>query len=132
MITSELALQGMQHAGDMPYIAVLDLRFNEQGSARAIEEEVLLRLKNLRMNYDQLPVDMERPLGWRKNYLMRHMAENLHQLIVITDQPEAVSEFCRSIDVPEMPTGHIDSIDAVPQLQILQSSRAVFPQPSAT
>lgn len=130
-IANELELQGMQRASDMPYVSVLDLRFTDQGKARAVEEEVLLRLRNLHVSYEQLPVDMTRPQGWQKNSLMRHVDENLNQVMVITDQPEAVSEFCRSIDVPSIQTNRVDDVDVdntVPQLQVPQSSQAGFHQ----
>jgi len=130
-IANELDLKSMQRASDVPYISVLDLRFTDQGSARAVEEEVLLRLRNLHVGYEQLPVDMARPHGWQKNALMRHIAENLNQVMVITDQPELVSEFCRSIDVSEVPTDRVDDMDADntgPQLQVSQSSQPGFHQ----
>ncbi len=126
-ITSELDMKGMQRASDMPYSAVLDLRFADQGHARPVEEEVLLRLRNLHVSYEQLPLDMARPQGWQKNSLMRQIGENLHDLVVITDQPEAVTEFCRSIDVPAIQASRVDDAEIatlVPQLEVPQTFRA--------
>lgn len=128
-ITNELDLQSMQRASDMPYISVLDLRVADQGHARPVEEEVLKRLRNLQVSYIQLPLDMASPHGWQKNSLLRQIGANLARMMIITDQPEAVSKFCRSINVPSVQARRVDQTDVeamVPQLQAPRTSQAGF------
>lgn len=104
-ITSELDLQNMQRAADMPCEAVLDLRFTSAANARPVEEEVLLRLRNLQVGYEQLPIDLHKPHGRQKNDLTRQIVESHGRMMIITDQPEAVSAFCSDIarTVPHHP-----------------------------
>lgn len=100
-IANELDLQDVQRASDMPCDAVLDLRFTSAANARPVEEEVLLRLRNLQVGYDQLPIDLKKPHGWQKNHLRQRISESHGRMMIITDQPEVVSAFCRDINVPE-------------------------------
>ena len=100
-IANELDLQDMQRAGDMPCNAVLDLRFTNASNARPVEEEVLLRLRNLQVDYVQLPIDFNKSHDWQKSDLRHRITENHGRMMILTDQPEAISAFCRDIDVPE-------------------------------
>ena len=128
-ITNELDLPGMQRASDLPFMAVLDLRFDGSGTARPVEEDVLKRLRNLQVSYIQLPLDMTQPAGWQKNSLMRQIGSNLARMMIVTDQPEAVSKFCRSINVPSIQASRVDETDIevmIPQLQTPSTSQSGF------
>ncbi len=96
-IASELDLQTMQRGADMTCDAVLDLRFTDAAAARPVEEEVFLRLRNLQVGYDQLPVDLDRADGRRKGDLVRRISEHRGPVMIVTDQPEAASALCRDI-----------------------------------
>lgn len=96
-IASELDLQTMQRGADMPCQAVLDLRFTDAANARPVEEEVLLRLRNLQVGYQQLPVNLHQPDGRQESDLVRRITESDGRMMIITDQPEAVSAFCSDL-----------------------------------
>lgn len=132
-IAIELGLQDMQRASDMPCDAVLDLRFTNAANARPVEEEVLLRLRNLQVGYEQLPIDLLKPHGWQNNDLMRRIVENGSRMMIITDQAEAVSAFCRDMEVPEtrVTRGGKTTAHTVPQHQPPQSGTAGFPASAA-
>ncbi len=99
-ITNELKLNDMQRAGDLPCKAVLDLRHTDT-DARPVEEEVLLRLRNLQVGYRQLPIDMHETDDRRKHDLMHQLTMTRGAVLILTDQPEAVTAFCQHIDRPE-------------------------------
>lgn len=132
-IADKLDVQDMLRADDMPCNAVLDLRFTDTADARPVEEEVLLRLRNLQVAYDQLPTDLSKPHGWQKNDLMRRITESRSRMMIITDQPEAVSAFCRDIEVSETRVDHNAKTRAqtVPQRQLPQPGTAGFPAAAA-
>ncbi|MEM7636681.1 MAG: hypothetical protein AAF299_19090 [Pseudomonadota bacterium] len=96
-IASELDLHNMRSGADMPCHEVLDLRFTSAASARPVEEDVLLRLRNLHVGYAQLPVNLNQPDDRRKNDLSHRITERRGRMMIITDQPEAVNEFCTGI-----------------------------------
>jgi hypothetical protein len=96
-IASELDLHNMKRGADMPCHAVLDLRFTGAANARPVEEEVLLRLRNLHVSYEQLPVNLHQPDGRHENDLTHRITARRGRMMIITDQPEAVSALCRDI-----------------------------------
>ncbi len=96
-IASELDLQSMRRGADMTCEAVLDLRFTDTANARPVEEEVFLRLRNLQVGYDQLPVNLHQSDRRHENDLAHRITERRGRMMIITDQPEAVSAFCRDI-----------------------------------
>ncbi|NNJ76651.1 MAG: hypothetical protein HKP56_16005 [Anderseniella sp.] len=96
-IASELDLQSMQRGADMTCEAVLDLRFNDAANARPVEEEVLLRLRNLQIGYEQLPVNLHQPDGRHEIELAHRITERGGRMMIITDQPEAVSALCSDL-----------------------------------
>lgn len=100
-ITNELSLYDMQRAGDLPYGWVLDLRF-ANSDARPIEEEVLLRLRNLQVEYEQLPIDMHQIDSQRKNELVRRITADRSAIMVLTDQPEALRALCSNLDMADI------------------------------
>ena len=101
-ITNDLSLRDMRCAGDLPYDAVLDLRFAGP-DARPVDEEVLLRLRNLQIDYEQLPVDMHEPDSRRKNDLVRRITAGRDTIMILTEQPDALRIFCYNIDVTDTP-----------------------------
>lgn len=96
-IASELDLQTMQRGADMTCDTVLDLRFTDAADARPVEEEVFLRLRNLQVGYEQLPVNLHHTDGRNENDLARRITETRGRIMIITDQPEAVSALCSDI-----------------------------------
>ena len=104
-IASELDLHNMKRGADMPCHAVLDLRFTGAANARPVEEEVLLRLRNLQVGYEQLPVNLHQSDGRHKNDLAHRIAENRGRVMIITDQPEAMSAFCSDLASNTQATG---------------------------
>ncbi len=116
-IANELDLQTMQRGADMTCDAVLDLRFTDATAARPVEEEVFLRLRNLQVGYDQLPVDLHQADGRHKDNLARRISEHRGPMMIVTDQPEAVSALCSDIarNTP-------DSARAVPQHQFSEAA----------
>ena len=93
-IAAGLDLQTMQRGADMTCDTVLDLRFTDAVDARPVEEEVFLRLRNLQVGYDQLPVNLHQSDEQHKNDLARRITESRGRVMIITDQPEAVGAFC--------------------------------------
>ncbi|WP_108880875.1 hypothetical protein [Anderseniella sp. Alg231-50] len=132
-IANDLDVQNMQRASDLPCAAVLDIRFTAATGARPVEEEVLLRLRNLQVDYEQLPIDLSKPHGWQKNDLMRRITEGRGRMMVITDQPEAVSAFCRDIEVPEAHFARDaqTAVPAVPHQHAPQPGTAGFQRSAA-
>ena len=54
---------------------------------------------------------------------------NLARMMIVTDQPEAVSKFCRSINVPSIQASRVDETDIevmIPQLQTPSTSQSGF------
>ena len=96
-IASELDLQTMQRGADMTCDAVLDLRFTDAADARPVEEDVFLRLRNLQVGYEQLPVNLQQSDGPHKTDLARRITERRGRMMIITDQAEAMSAFCTDI-----------------------------------
>ncbi len=96
-IASELDLQTMQRGADMTCDAVLDLRFTDAADARPVEEEVFLRLRNLQVGYEQLPVNLHQSDRRHKNDLAHRITERRGRMMIITDQHEAVSAFCSDL-----------------------------------
>lgn len=109
-IAAGLDLQTMQRGADMTCDTVLDLRFTNGVDARPVEEEVFLRLRNLQVGYDQLPVNLRQSDQRHKNDLARRITESRGRVMIITDQPEAVSAFCSDLADNTPTTG-----DSVPQ-----------------
>jgi hypothetical protein len=104
-IASELDLQLMQRGADMTCEAVLDLRFTDAAHARPVEEEIFLRLRNLQVDYDQLPVNLHQSDRQHKNDLAHRITERRGRMMIITDQPEAVSAFCSDLASNTQTTG---------------------------
>lgn len=116
-IASELDLQAMQRGADMTCDAVLDLRFTDASDARPVEEEIFLRLRNLQVGYEQLPVNLHHADGRNENDLARRITERRGRIMIITDQPEAVSALCA--DVARDTQG---SARAVPRHQLSEAA----------
>lgn len=129
-ITNDLDLRDMQRAGDLLCDTVVDLRFTDAASARPVEEEVLLRLRNLQIDYAQLPIDMHSPRGWQKNDLMRRITAGRTRVMIVTDQLQAVRAFCRDIDVPEIHNPQ-EPASTVHQQQRAQPAATDFQQSEA-
>lgn len=115
-IASELDLQTMQRGADMTCDTVLDLRFTGAEDARPVEEEVFLRLRNLQVGYEQLPVNLHQADRRHKNDLAHRIAESRGRVMIITDQSEVVSAFCSDLAGNTQPTG-----SSVPH-QLLQAA----------
>lgn len=79
---------------------VLDLRRAADGSALPISEILLKRLRDFRVNYEQMPVDMRDPTAREENDLYRTICEQRGGVLVVTDEADAVIAFCKRLDIP--------------------------------
>ncbi|MEO9876272.1 MAG: hypothetical protein ABJM26_06825 [Anderseniella sp.] len=116
-IASELDLQSMQHGADMTCEAVLDLRFTDVANARPVEEEVFLRLRNLQVSYEQLPVNLHQSDGQDTTDLAHRITERRGRVMIITDQPEEMRALCSDIARDTQDGAH-----AVPPRQLSEAA----------
>lgn len=122
-IVNELDLRDMQCASDVACTTVLDLRLTHTGTARPVEEDILLRLRNLQVQYQQLPVDTHDMQDAQKAKLMACVEQCDSRMMIITDQPDTVNALFRTSDLREI---HVDCAQAtntdttVPHLQVPQ------------
>ncbi len=101
-IANELDLRDMQRASDVACTTVLDLRLTRTGTARPVEEEVLLRLRNLQVQYQQLPIDTCDMQDAQKAELMACVEQCNSRMMIITDQPDTVNALFRMSNVREI------------------------------
>jgi len=116
-IASELDLQSMQRGADMTCEAVFDLRFTDVADARPVEEEVFLRLRNLQVSYEQLPVNLLQSEERDTNDLAHRITERRGRVMIITDQPEEMRALCRDIARDTQDGAH-----AVPHRQLSEAA----------
>ena len=79
---------------------VIDIRRCEQGRARPVEEEVLKRLRNHFISYDQLQMDMNNAGPCEKVHLCEMLQEYDGNILLITDNVPQVASLCNIYDIP--------------------------------
>ena len=99
-ITTELKLESLARAGEFPFLHVIDARRGKRAKAFPISELIYRRLKNLRVGFDQIPVDLMQPSSREENDLVRSMTEPAGQVLVVTNQVSEMVELCKECYIP--------------------------------
>lgn len=99
-IVSDLATKDVQGTDAFPHVHVIDLRPNQEGRARAFEEETWRRLRSYFIGYDQLPMNMQNPSPRQENALLRQITEQGGNVLIVTGQVASMAHFCMDFDIP--------------------------------
>lgn len=103
-IASNLSLAQVADVGKFNQAHVLDLRFCEANQPRPIEEVILKRLSNIRVGYEQMPLDTKAMSRRQENQLFNMLCEQRGNILVLTDQVAGVANFCAELDIPYLST----------------------------
>lgn len=103
-ITNELKLESLARAKDFPFVHVIDTRRGKNAQTFPISELIYRRLNNLRVGFDQMPIDLDQPTARQENDLVRSMMEPAGQILVVTNQISQMEKLCRDCHVP----AHLD------------------------
>lgn len=98
-IATDLALEEL-NPNSFPHVSVLDLRHRPDNQAQAIEESCLKRLRNLQVEYQQLPVNLDRINSRTENRLFQTIVDQCGNLLILTHDPEGIARFCNGLDIP--------------------------------
>lgn len=98
-IANDLALEEIS-TSNFPHVSVLDLRHDTNDSAHAIEEACLKRLRNLQVEYQQMPVNLDCINSRTENQLFQTILDHSGNLLILTHEAEGIARFCNSLDVP--------------------------------
>lgn len=99
-IVSDLATKDVQGTDAFPHVHVIDLRPNQEGGARAFEEETWRRLRSYFIGYDQLPMNMQDPSPRQENALLNQITDQAGNVLIVTGQVAWMARFCRDFDIP--------------------------------
>ena len=86
--------------GSFHHDHVIDIRRCEQGRARPVEEEVLKRLRNHFISYDQLQMDMNDVGPCEEVHLCEMLQEYDGNILLVTDNVPQVAGLCNIYDIP--------------------------------
>ena len=117
--------------GSFKHDNVVDIRRCEEGCARPVEEEVLKRLRNHFISYDQMQMDMNDVGPCEEVHLCEMLQEYEGNTLIVTDNVPQVARLCNIYDIPfeskvfyVVETGKGDVIKSLDQPQSQQSSTA--------
>ena len=86
--------------GSFDHQHVVDLRRCEQGCARPVEEEVLKRLRNHFISYDQVRMDMQDVGPCEEVHLCEMIQEYEGNILLLTDDVTQVAHLCGIYNIP--------------------------------
>ncbi len=99
-LAADLKLEALSRAGDFPFVHVIDTRTGKNGNAYPISELVYRRLKNLFIDFDQIPLELSQATSRQENDLVRCMTEPAGQVLVLTNEATAISALCDDCNIP--------------------------------
>ncbi len=80
--------------GSFEHSHVIDLRRNEEGLARPVEEDILKRLKNHFISYNQVQMDMKDVGPCEEVHLCEMLQEYEGNVLLITEDVPQVAHLC--------------------------------------
>lgn len=86
--------------GSFEHSHVIDLRRNEEGLARPVEEDVLKRLKNHFISYNQVQMDMKDVGPCEEVHLCEMLQEYEGNVLLITEDVPQVAHLCNIYKIP--------------------------------
>ncbi len=86
--------------GSFKHDHVIDIRRCNQGRARPVEEEVLKRLRNHFISYDQMAMDMKDVGPCEEVHLCEMLKEYEGDVLLVTDDVPQVASLCNIYDIP--------------------------------
>jgi len=86
--------------GSFEHNHVVDLRNNENGCARPVEENVLNRLKNHFISYDQLAMDLKDSGPCEEIHLCEMLKEYEGNVLLITEDVPQAAHLCSIYKIP--------------------------------
>ncbi len=123
----------IQSGTKFPHSHVIDLRCDGPSESRAIEEEVLKRLANHHISYQQLPFDSDTSAGNAEKSLLELIIQKRGEVLVVTDQVSRIADFCQRLNIPFnsksfyiVETGKGDMIRHVPAAPVFKTSFGNF------
>lgn len=86
--------------GSFDHNHVIDLRRSQTGQARPVEEDVLKRLKNHFISYDQVEMDMENVGPCEEIHLCELLKEYEGNVLLVTEDVPQVAHLCNIYKIP--------------------------------
>ncbi len=86
--------------GSFEHRHVIDLRCSEEGLARPVEEDVLKRLNNHFISYDQISMDMNDVGPCEEIHLCEMLQEYEGNVLLITEDVAQVAHLCSIYKIP--------------------------------
>lgn len=99
-IASSLSIDELKDIKSFGHACVIDLRRDETGQAKPIEEVVLKRLRNIWIGYEQMPTDLEAMTIRHENTLFQTLCDQKGSTLVLTNQIAKLASFCMDLDIP--------------------------------
>ena len=99
-ITTNLQTSDIRDNRAFSHVCVIDLRRCVNNGAYPIEEGILRRLANFRVDYEQLPMSLYSRSSRAENELLRMITEQRGNVLIVTDHPVPLARFCRELDIP--------------------------------
>ncbi len=119
--------------GGFKHNHVIDIRRCEEGRARPVEEEVLKRLRNHFISYDQMAMDLNDVGPCEEVHLCEMLQEYEGNTLLVADDVPQVAKLCNIYNIPfeskvfyVVETGKGDVIKPYDQPQVQASSAAKF------
>ncbi|MFD0916651.1 hypothetical protein ACFQ14_09555 [Pseudahrensia aquimaris] len=99
-IASTLDISEITNQEDFTFSAVIDMRRATDKTAYPVEEVTLRRLRNFRISYQQMPMNLYEPTSREENELHRAITDQQGTILVLTDHAVPLARFCRQMDIP--------------------------------
>jgi len=99
-ITRSVEVSEIIADGSFKHKHVFDLRCCEAGHARPVEEDVLKRLRNHFISYDQLPMDMNSIGPCEEVNLCEMIKDHPGDILIITEDVAQVASLCDIYKIP--------------------------------
>lgn len=86
--------------GSFQHDHVIDIRRSKEGCARPVEEEVLVRLRNHFVSYNQMAMDMNDVGPCEEVHLCEMLKEYDGNVLLVTDDVPQVATLCNIYNIP--------------------------------
>ncbi len=83
-----------------PHVCVLDLRRCVNNGPLPVRESTLRKLKNFRVDYDQIPMTFYNQDRRSENLLYLGITQQQGNVLVLTDEPVPLARFCQQMNIP--------------------------------
>ena len=99
-LTYTLELSEILTDGSFMHDHVVDIRRCHDGQVRPIEEEILKRLRNHFISYDQFAIDLDDMSSCEEADLCKMLNQYEGNTLIITDNLPEVAKICTLYDIP--------------------------------